>query len=165
MMADSFDRDRDRGDDDAATILREEAAALEKDAVELEAMAHEEEARAHKLEERAREIDPDHQRHHHDGDHDHGGHGDGDHDHRDVVKITLVVNGQPTVVIAPKSELLGDVRRKALEQTQNLAQPAESWEIKTEAGDLLDPDKKVGEYQFGLEATLFLSLSAGVAGD
>ena len=76
----------------------------------------------------------------------------------------MVVNGQPTVVVAPTSELLGDIRQKALEQTQNLAQPAESWEIKTETGDLLDAGKKVGEYHFGLEVTLFLSLSAGVAG-
>nr|WP_247838400.1 DUF2604 domain-containing protein [Bradyrhizobium sp. 200] len=29
---------------------------------------------------------------------------------------------------------------------------------------MLDPDKKVGEFGFGKEVTLFLSLKAGVAG-
>ncbi|WP_346659838.1 DUF2604 domain-containing protein [Bradyrhizobium sp. 200] len=45
-----------------------------------------------------------------------------------------------------------------------MAQPPENWEIKNEAGELLDPDKKVGEFGFGKEVTLFLSLKAGVAG-
>ncbi|WP_246174189.1 DUF2604 domain-containing protein [Bradyrhizobium paxllaeri] len=55
-------------------------------------------------------------------------------------------------------------RQKALEETNNLAQPPENWEIKNEAGELLDPDKKLGEFGFGKQVTLFLSLKAGVAG-
>ena len=45
-----------------------------------------------------------------------------------------------------------------------MAQPPENWEIKNEAGTVLDPEKRVDEYHFGKETTLFLSLKAGVAG-
>jgi Protein of Unknown function (DUF2604) len=82
----------------------------------------------------------------------------------DFVEITMVVNGQPIVIKAIEQQPLHVVRQKALEETKNLAQPPENWEIKNEAGDVLDPDKKVGEFGFGKEVTLFLSLKAGVAG-
>lgn len=103
------------------------------------------------------------------GNGDHGpddGHGHGgDHDqHGNVVKITMVVNGQPVTIEATQQEQLSDVRQRALTETQNLAQPPENWEIKDEAGTVLDPDKRVGHYHFGNEVTLFLSLKAGAAG-
>ncbi|MCK1641418.1 DUF2604 domain-containing protein [Bradyrhizobium sp. 157] len=82
----------------------------------------------------------------------------------DFVEITMVVNGQPVVIKAVAQQPLHVARQKALEKTKNLAQPPENWEIKNEAGELLDPDKKVGEFGFGKEVTLFLSLKAGVAG-
>ncbi|MGY8680466.1 DUF2604 domain-containing protein [Bradyrhizobium sp. UFLA05-153] len=99
--------------------------------------------------------------HGHDDGHDHGG----DHDqHGEVVKITMVVNGQPVTIEATQQEQLSDVRQRALTETQNLAQPPENWEIKNEAGTVLDPDKRVAHYHFGKEVTLFLSLKAGAAG-
>ena len=155
-MTDRIEKDGGKLGDDEARLLREEAQALEHDARELEHKAHEMEDRAHRLEDLAHEIEEEQDHGHNHGDHHHG--------HDGKVKITMVVNGQPTVVEADKDELLGDVRRKALEQTHNLAQPAESWEIKTEAGDQLDPGKRVGEFDFGCEVTLFLSLGAGDAG-
>jgi hypothetical protein len=82
----------------------------------------------------------------------------------DFAEITMVVNGQPVVIKAVEQQPLHVVRQKALEETKNLAQPPENWEIKNEAGDVLDPDKKVGDFGFGKEVTLFLSLKAGVAG-
>jgi len=165
-MTDEFD-DKDKGGAEEARVLREEAAALERDAHELENLAHREEDRAHHLEERARQIEE--ARHHDSGGHDDGhpgggGHGGGEHGHNGKVKITVVVNGAPTVVMAKGDELLGDVRKHALEQTGNLAQPPESWELKNEAGEPLDTAKRVNDYHFGQEVTLFLSLAAGVAG-
>ncbi|WP_157219145.1 DUF2604 domain-containing protein [Flavisphingomonas formosensis] len=165
-MTDKFEDDNDKCGVDEARVLREEAAALERDARELENLAHREEERAHDLEERARKIE---EAHHHDCDRHGGGHddghpGSGEHGHEGKVKITVVVNGAPTVVVAKEDELLGDVRKQALEQTGNLAQPPESWELKNEAGEPLDSAKKVGDYHFGHEVTLFLSLAAGVAG-
>src|SRR5581483_12027675 len=94
---------------------------------------------------------------------DHGGDDHGHH-HNDVVKITMVVNGQPVTIEASEQEKLSEVRQRALTETQNLAQPPENWEIKDEAGAVLDPDKRVGDYHFGKEVTLFLSLKAGAAG-
>jgi hypothetical protein len=94
---------------------------------------------------------------------DKGGGSHGDHG-PDFVAITVVVNGQPVLIQAVEQQPLHVVRQKALEETKNLAQPPENWEIKNEAGDVLDPDKKVGEFGFGKEVTLFLSLKAGVAG-
>ncbi|WP_190242149.1 DUF2604 domain-containing protein [Bradyrhizobium algeriense] len=82
----------------------------------------------------------------------------------DFVEITMVVNGQPVVIKAVEEQPLHVARQKALEETKNLAQPPENWEIKNEAGERLDPDKKLGEFEFGKEVTLFLSLKAGVAG-
>ncbi|MDA9445980.1 hypothetical protein XI01_04460 [Bradyrhizobium sp. CCBAU 21360] len=76
----------------------------------------------------------------------------------------MVVNGQPVVLEAEEKEKLADVRQKALKETQNSAQPPENWEIKDEAGTVLDPEKRVAEYHFGKEVTLFLSLKAGAAG-
>lgn len=80
------------------------------------------------------------------------------------IEITVVVNGQPTQVEANPNQPLHVVRTKALEDTQNVAQPAENWEFKDEAGNLLDVDKKVGDFGFANTVTLFLSLKAGVAG-
>ncbi|CCM80051.1 MULTISPECIES: DUF2604 domain-containing protein [Rhizobium] len=80
------------------------------------------------------------------------------------IDITVVVNGQPTEVEANPNQPLHVVRTKSLEQTQNLAQPAENWEFKDEAGTLLDADKKIGDFGLANTVTLFLSLKAGVAG-
>ncbi|MDX8541545.1 DUF2604 domain-containing protein [Mesorhizobium abyssinicae] len=80
------------------------------------------------------------------------------------IEITVVVNGQPTQVEANPNQPLHVVLAKALENTQNVAQPPENWELKDESGTLLDVGKKVGEFGFGTSVTLFLSLKAGVAG-
>ncbi|MDN4987191.1 DUF2604 domain-containing protein [Bradyrhizobium sp. WYCCWR 13022] len=141
-----------------------EAKELEQEAERLEETAHSTEERAHDLERRAHELEEEARRERdHDGGHDHGGDDHGHH-HGDVVKITMVVNGQPVTIEATQQEKLSEVRQRALTETQNLAQPPENWEIKDEAGAVLDPDKRVGEYHFGKEVTLFLSLKAGVAG-
>lgn len=145
-----------------AENFKKEARLLEEDAAGLEEKAHTEERQAHELEEEAHRIE-DAKRREHDGDHDKPDHGKGGHDHQ-CVEITMVVNGQPVVIKATKGQRLSEVRHKALEETQNLGQPPENWEIKSEAGDVLDPEKKVGEFDFGDQVTLFLSLKAGVAG-
>ena len=80
------------------------------------------------------------------------------------MRMTVVVNGTPVEIDAEADEPLADVRRRALDLTRNVAQPPENWDFKTEGGDLLDPAKRVGDYRFGPQVTLFLSLAAGVAG-
>jgi hypothetical protein len=136
----------DHGNDDpkllkeGAKILREEAQQIKDHIREEEVLEHDLENKAHELDELAAK----------------------DKDHR--VKITMVVNGAPTEIHADEDELLSDVRLKALKKSGNEGQPPENWEIKNEAGEMLDPDKTVRHYHFGKEVTLFLSLKAGVAG-
>lgn len=163
-----------KGDKAEARRLEDEARRLEDEARRLEDIAHRLEDEAHKLEDRAHELE-DRDRgsegpadgHGH-GDHGHGG-GDGHGGHEGpggpkVVVLTVVVNGQPTDIEADRAELLSSVRARALQATDNVAQPPESWEFKDEAGVVLDTDKPVGEFGFGKRVTLFLSLRAGVAG-
>ncbi|WP_342723972.1 DUF2604 domain-containing protein [Bradyrhizobium sp. B097] len=152
-----------------ADRLDREAKELEREAGRLEETAHSIEEHAHDLERRARELEEEARRERDHGNDDHGnddhGHDQGgDHDHGHHVKITMVVNGQPVTIKATEQEKLSEVRQRALTETQNLAQPPENWEIKNEAGTVLDPDKRVGHYHFGKEVTLFLSLKAGAAG-
>lgn len=85
-------------------------------------------------------------------------------DHAHGVKFTVVVNGQPVNFEVGDDAPLGAVRAKALELTNNVGRPAEDWELKDEAGAVLDLTKTVGESCFGKKVTLFLSLRAGVAG-
>ncbi|MYB45883.1 MAG: DUF2604 domain-containing protein [Acidimicrobiia bacterium] len=80
------------------------------------------------------------------------------------IPLTVVVNGQPTVVLAPEDAPLSAVIPVALRQTQNLGQPPENWELRDADGDLLDLDKKVGAFGFTRETRLFLNLKAGVGG-
>lgn len=143
---DQINNDSDKHDD-KARILREEATTLEREAQTLENTAHNMEERAHELEERAREIQEAHGR------------------HDAKVRLTVVVNGTPTTINASPHEKLGEIRTEALEKSKNLAQPPDNWEIKNEAGDVLNPAKTVGDYHLTDDDILFLSLAAGVAGD
>jgi hypothetical protein len=81
-----------------------------------------------------------------------------------TIEIRMVVNGVPAVIKAREDESLAQVRLKALDETKNLGQPPENWEIKDEAGTVLDPDRTVASYHFCEDVTLFLSLKAGAAG-
>lgn len=166
----------DRGNKDADRLEREAkelergAGRLEETAHKIEEHAHDLERRAHELEEEARRERNDHDHDNgdghdgHDDDHRHDDHDDHGHHHGHVVKITMVVNGQPVTIKATEQEKLAEIRQRALTGTENVAQPPENWEIKDEAGAVLDPDKRVGDYHFGKEVTLFLSLKAGAAG-
>ena len=79
--------------------------------------------------------------------------------------ITVVVNGQSTVVNVFENDPLSKVVVDALQQTGNSGQPAENWELRTSDGTILhDLAKAVGDYNFSFKDELFLSLKAGVGG-
>ena len=80
------------------------------------------------------------------------------------IELTVVVNGQPTVIDVPEETSLGAVIPDVLRQTGNSGQPAENWEFRDADGHLLDLNKKVGDYGFTKESRLFLNLKAGVGG-
>jgi hypothetical protein len=79
--------------------------------------------------------------------------------------LTVVVNGEPTVVDAESNSPLRTVVTKALAQTHNTGQPPDQWELRNEAGEVLQLDQKVEHYQFAPGTTLFLNLIAGVGGE
>ena len=78
--------------------------------------------------------------------------------------LTIIVAGTPTEVDANPQAPLRTVIPKALEQTGNTGQPLENWELRDEAGNLLDLDKKIGDFAFADGTKLSLNLKAGVGG-
>jgi Protein of Unknown function (DUF2604) len=80
------------------------------------------------------------------------------------IEITVVVNGQPTVVAVNTNSQLHTIIPKALHDTGNSGQPPENWELRDAAGTLLDTSKKIETFGFAAGVTLFLSLKAGVGG-
>lgn len=78
--------------------------------------------------------------------------------------ITVVVNGQPTVVEAEPEAPLKTIIPKALEQTGNTGQPPDNWELRDAAGVELDVNIKIEDYHFPPDVRLFLNLKAGVGG-
>lgn len=157
------------GDAAEAHRMREEARFLEEEARRLQdeerRLQDEErrlEDRAHELEEEAEAIEE--RRHHEpggDGDDDGGG---GDHRHGDRVLVKVVVTGQPTEIEARREQTLGSLVGQALEQTGNVGQPADNWEMKDLEGNVLDLNRTIGSLCAEGELTLFLSLKAGAAG-
>lgn len=87
-----------------------------------------------------------------------------DADHGNKISITVVVNGQPTLVEANLHAPLRTIIPKALEQTGNVGQPPDQWELRDAAGELLDLDTKIEDSHFPPNVTLFLNLKAGVGG-
>ena len=80
------------------------------------------------------------------------------------IDITVVVNGQPTTVAGNVHAALRTIIPRALEQTGNVGQPVENWELRDTAGQVLDGDRKLSELGLATGATLFLNLKAGVGG-
>jgi hypothetical protein len=85
-------------------------------------------------------------------------------DMADKIALTVVVNGAPTVVEANLNAPLGSVIGKVLEQTGNTGQPADNWELRDGAGQVLDLAAKIGTFGFSADTRLFLNLRAGVGG-
>ena len=80
------------------------------------------------------------------------------------ISISVVVNGQRTVVDATEDDSLGTIIPDALRQTGNSGQPPDNWELRDVDGTLLDLNKKIGDYGFTEKTRLFLNLKAGVGG-
>lgn len=80
------------------------------------------------------------------------------------IELTVVVNGQPTEVVANEEAPLLTVVVRALEQTGNTGQPPENWELRNASGVELEVHKTVEDYHFEPHTQLFLNLKAGVGG-
>ncbi|MBB5801248.1 hypothetical protein F4560_001016 [Saccharothrix ecbatanensis] len=82
----------------------------------------------------------------------------------DKVELLVVVNGTPTTVEANANAPLHSIIGRALAQTDNSGQPVENWELRDNAGGVLDLDAKIGSFRFDTGTRLFLNLRAGVGG-
>ena len=80
------------------------------------------------------------------------------------INLQVVVNGSLIVVEANLNAPLHSIIGKALERTDNSGQPAENWELRDGAGQVLDPDAKIESFGFDTDTRLFLNLRAGVGG-
>jgi hypothetical protein len=80
------------------------------------------------------------------------------------VQLTIVVNGEPVEVQANLNAPLQTAVNKALSESENEGQPPQNWELRTEAGVLLDTALKVSSFGFADGTVLVLSLKAGVLG-
>jgi hypothetical protein len=78
--------------------------------------------------------------------------------------LTIIVNGVPAVVERNANAPLNSLVEKALNETGNVGQPIENWEMRDAAGAVLDLSRKIGEFDFPDDVKLFLSLKAGVGG-
>lgn len=78
--------------------------------------------------------------------------------------LTVIVNGVPTEVEQNANAPLKSIIGKALEQTGNQGRPQDDWELRDAAGNVLDLDKKIGDYHFPPDTKLFLNLKAGIGG-
>ncbi|MDE2933828.1 MAG: DUF2604 domain-containing protein [Chloroflexota bacterium] len=79
--------------------------------------------------------------------------------------ISVVVNGQLTVVESTEDQPVGQIIPDALRQTGNSGQPPKDWELRDSDGNLLDLNKTIGDYGFDEKTRLFLNLKAGVGGN
>lgn len=77
------------------------------------------------------------------------------------VDLTVIVNGQPTVVEANGREPLHSIIERALLQTGNSGQGPENWEFRDAAGALIDDSRRCADF---VGVKLFLNLKAGVGG-
>lgn len=89
---------------------------------------------------------------------------DKDHSKPNVLALTVLVAGRPVQVQANVNAPLRTVLNKALEESENEGQAPENWEMRNEAGNLLDLDRKVGDLDIAPGSLLSASLRAGAAG-
>lgn len=78
--------------------------------------------------------------------------------------LRVVVSGSEQQVRVNVHEPLGHAVREALRLSGNSGQPAEDWELRTEAGLLLDQSARSGEAGLSDGQVVFLSPRAGAGG-
>jgi hypothetical protein len=79
--------------------------------------------------------------------------------------LLVSVNGDPAITITAKpNNHLEKLIPLALDASGNVGRPPEDWDLKNEAGDVLDLKKKIEEFGFASGTLLFLTLKAGEAG-
>lgn len=83
---------------------------------------------------------------------------------RNKITLIFIVNGVDVQVDENTHEPLKVARDKALRESNNTGRPLDEWEIHNDAGQALDPDKKIGDFGLVDGSRLFLNLKVGAGG-
>lgn len=83
---------------------------------------------------------------------------------KNSVTLVVVVGGEPVVIEDNLNAPLHTVIPKALHESKHVGQPPDNWELRDADGNLLDLNKKIGDFAFPPGTRIFLSLKAGVGG-
>ena len=78
--------------------------------------------------------------------------------------IVFIVNGVDVQVGVNLNEPIKTGRNRALALSNNTGRPPEEWEIHDDAGQSLDPSKKVSQIGLKEGDRLFLNLKVGAGG-
>lgn len=87
------------------------------------------------------------------------------HEHHAGCKLTVVINSEPICVDVPRSIVLSALVAEVLAKAKATGRAEDQWELKTEAGTVLDLALTLDAAGIECGSTLFLSLKAGAAGD
>jgi hypothetical protein len=80
------------------------------------------------------------------------------------IELIFVVNGEDVPLRLNVKEPLEAARNKALADSGNTGRPPDEWEVRTEAGLLLEPKTKLESLSLQAGTRLFLSLAVGGGG-
>ena len=78
--------------------------------------------------------------------------------------LTVIVNGRAVEVEVNDNAPLHTLITKALAESHNTGQPPENWELRDQDGNVLDRDRKIGDFHFAAGALLSLTLKSGIGG-
>ena len=77
--------------------------------------------------------------------------------------VTFVINGDHVSIVVSEGEGLRTCRDQALRDSHNTGRPLDEWEVRSEAGILMDLDSPIGD-QCPSGTTLYTSLGVGCGG-
>jgi len=80
------------------------------------------------------------------------------------LSLDFIINGEDAWVKTNPHAPLRAARAKALEESGNTGRPPDEWEIRNEAGVLLDPDATPESLDLKQNTRLFLTLKVGAGG-
>ena len=81
------------------------------------------------------------------------------------IDLTVVVSGQPQPIRVNPNQTVEHLVHEALQRSGNHGQPPSAWELRTDAGALIDQSLRVRQAGLVYGMTLFLNPQAGVGGD
>jgi len=80
------------------------------------------------------------------------------------IELNVVTNGHPTPVKTNVEAPVSTLIEHALQQSGNSGQPIGNWELRNASGQILDPTRKIEDFNLQSGATPFLNLKAGIGG-